>query len=108
MIEHSLVYIHAEKPKPRFVGCGALVEGGYVATCRHVWMMATEAAARSEPGEPLEVEIEFPRALKDGVPIRYSAQLADACDNEAPFPDLVMLQPDRIPTSGAMVLPLAI
>jgi hypothetical protein len=40
MIEQSLVYIHSTTPAPRFVGCGTLVEGGYVATCRHVWRMA--------------------------------------------------------------------
>src|SRR3954471_24074248 len=36
VIESALIYIHALPPAKRFVGCGALVEGGYVATCRHV------------------------------------------------------------------------
>jgi hypothetical protein len=108
MIEHSLVYIHATKPTRRFVGCGALVEGGYVATCRHVWKMATDAAAKSEPSEPLRVEVEYPRVLKDATPLRYPAYLADACESVAPFPDLVLLQPDEIPISGAMVLQIAI
>ena len=99
MIEHSLVYIHATKPTRRFVGCGALVEGGYVATCRHVWKMATEAAAKSEPSEPLRVEVEYPHALRNGVPTRYPAQIADACENDASSPhlDLVLLQPDDVP-----------
>jgi tetratricopeptide (TPR) repeat protein len=108
MIEHSLVYIHATKPTRRFVGCGALVEGGYVATCRHVWKMATDAAAKSEPSEPLRVEVEYPRVLKDATPLRHPAHLADACESVAPFPDLVLLQPDEIPISGAMVLQIAI
>jgi tetratricopeptide (TPR) repeat protein len=108
MIEHSLVYLHATKPTRRFVGCGALVEGGYVATCRHVWKMATDAAAKSEPSEPLRVEIEYPRVLKDATPLRYPAYLADACESVAPLPDLVLLQPDEIPVTGTMVLQLAI
>ncbi len=108
MIEHSLVYIHATKPIRRFVGCGALVEGGYVATCRHVWKMATDAAARSKPSEPLRVEIEYPRVLRDGATLRYPAHLVDACEGVAPFPDLVLLQPDEIPITGTMVLQIAI
>ena len=108
MIEHSLVYIHATKPKRRFVGCGALVEGGYVATCRHVWRMATDAAAKFEPNEPLRVEIEFPRAIKNGAPLWHHAELADACDADSSMPDLVLLQPDDIPTGATMVLQIAI
>jgi tetratricopeptide (TPR) repeat protein len=79
-----------------------------VATCRHVWKMATDAAAKSEPSEPLRVEVEYPRVLKDATPLRYPAYLADACESVAPFPDLVLLQPDEIPISGAMVLQIAI
>ena len=110
MIEHSLVYIHATKPTRRFVGCGALVEGGYVATCRHVWKMATEAAAKSEPSEPLRVEVEYPHALRNGVPTRYPAQIADACENDASSPhlDLVLLQPDDVPFGNTMVLQIAV
>jgi hypothetical protein len=108
MIEHSLVYIHATKPTRHLVGCGALVEGGYVATCRHVWKMATDAAAKSEPSEPLRVEVEYPRVLRDGTALRSPAHLADACESDAGSPDLVLLQPDEIPVTGAMVLQLAI
>ncbi len=33
MIEQALVYLYSVQPTRRFVGCGVLVEGGYVATC---------------------------------------------------------------------------
>jgi hypothetical protein len=51
MIEQALVYIYSMNPARRFIGCGALVEGGYVATCRHVWRMATEAAKAEAAAE---------------------------------------------------------
>jgi hypothetical protein len=109
MIEQGLVYIHSIKPARRFVGCGALVEGGYVATCRHVWRMATDAAARAEPNQPLNVEVEFPRARQEGGgTVRRAARLVDACDSAAkPAPDLVLLLPEEIPTAGVMRLRLA-
>jgi len=44
MVENGLVYIYGIKPTKRFVGCGALIEGGLIATCRHVWREATKAA----------------------------------------------------------------
>jgi hypothetical protein len=106
MIEQGLVYIHSIKPARRFVGCGALVEGGYVATCRHVWRMATDAAAKAEPNQPLNVEVEFPRARQEGgSTVRRAARLVDACDSAAnPAPDLVLLLPEEIPTAGVMRL----
>jgi tetratricopeptide (TPR) repeat protein len=109
MIEQGLVYIHSVKPARRFVGCGALVEGGYVATCRHVWRMATDAAAKAEPNEPLTVEVEYPRSRQDGGgTVRRTARLVDACDAAAnPTPDLVLLLPDEIPSAGVMKLQLA-
>jgi hypothetical protein len=105
MIEQSLVYIHSVKPTRRFVGCGTLVEGGYVATCRHVWRMATETVARDQLGAPLTVEIEYPYSRE--ATVRSSAKLADACDSAPGLaPDLVLLLPDAIP-SGMLTLQLA-
>jgi len=107
MIEQALVYIYSAKPAQRFVGCGALVEGGYVATCRHVWRMATNAA-KAEPNGPLRVEVEYPRARPDGAAVRRPAQLVDACEcRTGPSPDLVLLLPDEIPAAGARILQLA-
>ena len=98
MIETGLVYIHATKPTRRFVGCGALVEGGYVATCRHVWRMATEAATKENPSQPQEVEIEFPGSWQDGLTIRHTARLVLSCErSDGPAPDLVLLLPQAIP-----------
>ncbi len=107
MIEQALVYIYSMNPARRFIGCGALVEGGYVATCRHVWRMAT-GAAKAEAGGPLRVEVEYPRAREDGDPKRRPAQLVDACEGGAdPAPDLVLLLPDEIPAAGVTILRLA-
>jgi hypothetical protein len=108
MIEQSLVYIHSTKPARRFVGCGTLVEGGYVATCRHVWHMATDAAAKAAPGEPARVEIEYPRAYQNGGTVRSAAHLADVCDvKQGQALDLVLLQPDLRP-ENTMELQLAV
>jgi len=99
MIETGLVYIHSIKPTKRFVGCGALIEGDLVATCRHVWRGATRAAA-----EPLEVEIEYPRSRESRASARSPGVLADACEDLVdPAPDLVLLEPTQIPSD---VLPL--
>jgi tetratricopeptide (TPR) repeat protein len=100
MIETVLVYIYSA-PTREFIGCGALVEGGYIATCRHVWRDAVD----SESEEPQEVEIEFPFA-QDNTP-GHRAMLADKCEGlEARVPDLVLLRPDRIP-EGILRLQLA-
>jgi tetratricopeptide (TPR) repeat protein len=107
MIEEGLVYIHSTRPTRRFVGCGALVEGGYVATCRHVWRMATEGQVKVAPDQLLDVEIEYPRLRSGGVTIKSLAWLVDACEGEGhPPPDLVLLLPADIP-SGVMTLQLA-
>jgi hypothetical protein len=104
MIEQSLVYVHSTKPPRRFVGCGTLVEGGYVATCRHVWRLAT---AEQNADVELEVEIEYPRAYQEGVAKRTRARLADNCERAAgPAPELVLLLPNDIPPE-AMTLQLA-
>ncbi|MBV8871010.1 MAG: hypothetical protein JOY65_16600, partial [Acetobacteraceae bacterium] len=108
MIETSLVYVHAVKPARRFVGCGAVVEGGFVATCRHVWREATSAAAKADPASPPEVEVEFPHAREDNATVRRPTGLRDPCAPAAnePEADVVLLLPDRVPT-GAMALQLA-
>jgi hypothetical protein len=104
MIEQSLVYIHSTKPPRRFVDCGTLVEGGYVATCRHVWRLAT---AEQNADAALEVEVEYPRAYQEGTAKKTRARLADNCERAAgPAPDLVLLQPNDIPAE-AMTLQLA-
>jgi hypothetical protein len=85
MIETGLVYIYSVSPARAFKGCGALIEGGYVATCRHVWRIAAPAGQPPEV-EP-EVEIEFPFGTKEKVgggdkyvaPARR-ARLADPCE----------------------------
>ncbi|MDA8051948.1 MAG: trypsin-like peptidase domain-containing protein [Rhodospirillales bacterium] len=103
MIETGLIYIYAPGSQRRFVGCGALVEGSYVATCRHVWESATNGAA-----EPPAVEIEFPFAHEGGAAVTSSAGLADECAAlGGPPPDLVLLRPETIP-SGVMTLQLAV
>jgi tetratricopeptide (TPR) repeat protein len=99
MIETGLVYIYSVSPARNFVGCGALIEGGYIATCRHVWRDAIDPE-NEVTGEPPEVEIVFPFGAKekasDGgkltAPSRR-ARLADACgESEDSAPDLVLLQ----------------
>jgi Trypsin-like peptidase domain len=98
MIETGLVYIYSVSPARVFKGCGALIEGGYMATCRHVWRIAAPAG-QPPSNEPAEVEIEFPFGAKekagDGdkyvVPARR-ARLADACKVvDGTAPDLVFL-----------------
>jgi tetratricopeptide (TPR) repeat protein len=103
MIETGLVYIYSCLPTRDFVGCGALVEGGYIATCRHVWR---DAIACGENGEPPEVEIMFPFVREKGISTSL-ATLADICEEaEGVAPDLVLLKPETIP-SGVMTLQLA-
>ena len=104
MIEQALVYIYSVDPVRRFIGCGALVEGGYLATCRHVW----RDAAKPDAGGSLTAEIEYPRARENGGPVRRTAQLADSCEVAADTPpDLVLLRPDGVPAAGARTLTLA-
>ena len=98
MIETGLVYIYSVSPARAFKGCGALLDGGYIATCRHVWSIAAPAGQQPS-SEPAEVEIVFPFGTKekagDGdkyvVPAR-KARLADACELlDGTSPDLVFL-----------------
>ena len=100
-IETGLVYIHRLEPTKKFVGCGALIEGPYIATCRHVWRDATKA------GELVQVEIEFPRARGNADTSRSVAKLVDVCEQADGEPcDLVLLEAETIPT-GVMALQLA-
>jgi tetratricopeptide (TPR) repeat protein len=107
VIELGLVYICSTSPAGHFVGCGALVEGGYIATCRHVWRAAI-ASESAETGAPPEVEVEFPFARHDrNGRSKSRAALADDCVLEGePAPDLVLLKPESIPSS-VMTLQLA-
>lgn len=92
MIEKSLVYIYAAHGARGFKGCGVLVEGPYVATCRHVWRDATTGASVDC------VEIAYPHAHRDGERVRSTGRLADACEaQDGPPQDLVLLTPDEIP-----------
>ena len=98
MIEGALVYIFAAVPPNPFVGCGAMIEGGLVATCRHVWR---DALAQAPDGAaPL---VEFPRAKPAQ---RRGLALAKSCEGDDPPLDLVLLRPAAIP-SGTPVLQLA-
>ena len=99
MIQQALVYIYAIAPSRAFRGCGVLIEGGYVATCRHVWRMATGEAAGAQ------VELEFPYGAREqGKLPRRSATLAYGCEPpDGTPPDLVLLRPDGVP---AKVLPV--
>jgi hypothetical protein len=112
MIETGLVYIYSVSPARAFKGCGALLEGGYIATCRHVWRIAAPAGQPPEV-EP-EVEIEFPFGTKEKVgggdkyvaPARR-ARLADACvvlDGTAPDLVFLTLVEPRSQPSGVMWL----
>ena len=99
MIEGALVYLLTASRPNAFVGCGAVIEGELIATCRHVWH---DAIAKAPEGAlPL---VEFPRAATDAR--RYDLTLADACEDEEPIPDLVLLRPAAIPP-GTPVLQLA-
>jgi hypothetical protein len=85
----GLVYIYSASPTRTFRGCGALIEGGYVATCRHVWRDAT-TRTNGETGAATEVEIQFPYSQdKNGAAYTSRTVLADACEGpEGPAPDL--------------------
>src|SRR5215472_18245954 len=107
MIEQSLVYIRTANPPRRFVGCGALVEGGYIATCRHVWRMAIENVAKGQPAAAPVVEIEYPYSWENSARVTTLGRMADICDGASgPTPDLVLLTPDFTP-HGLIPLPLA-
>lgn len=99
MIEASLVHIHMLGQDGQFVGCGALVEGGYLATCRHVWRDAGGPDAKDGA-----VKIIFPQLYENGVPAERTATLADSCDMDelGRRPDLVLLSVVELPTAAAL------
>jgi len=99
MIEGALVHILSATPPHAFIGCGAVIEGGLVATCRHVWRDATKGAP--DKAQPMA---EFPRAEAEHR--RQPLELADGCEDGASPPDLVLLRPTKLP-SGTPALPLA-
>jgi len=100
-IETGLVYIYRQSPAKEFIGCGALIEGSYIATCRHVWHDATEDNAETP------VAIEYPHSYQDGHTFTTTAVLVDLCERtDRPSPDLVLLKPASIPP-GVIALQLA-
>jgi len=113
MIETGLVYIYSVSPARAFKGCGALLDGGYIATCRHVWRIAVPAG-QAPSDQSAEVEIEFPFGTKEraGDGDKYvapsrRARLADACEVvDGTAPDLVFLRLIEPPAqpSGVMWL----
>ncbi len=94
MIEAGLVYIHSALESSGFAGCGALVEGPFVVTCRHVWDQALQAA----DGGP--VLVCFPPPQGNGDPVFSEAILADSCTAGARPPDLVILEAE-VPVASA-------
>jgi tetratricopeptide (TPR) repeat protein len=105
MVETSLVYIHRTRPTKAFVGCGVVLAGDLIATCRHVWRDATAGFADTD-SEP-KAEVEFPQFWRDGAHVTSGASLADPCRAEphGPEPDLVLLQPDVIPEDALRLSP---
>src|SRR5262249_36638644 len=104
-VETGLIYIYRLKPAKAFVGCGALIEGGYVATCRHVWRAATgDTAEKIGSQDESLLEIEYPRSRQTKTTI---VQLSDVCILGNIRPDLVLLTPQKIPTD-VMPLQLAV
>jgi tetratricopeptide (TPR) repeat protein len=100
MTDTALVYIRKADETREFAGCGVLIEGPYIATCRHVWRDA-------EGEENGRVIVEFPRSLDGGgVPEWQSVGMADACDATIPAPDLVLLSVGPLP-AGVYPLPVA-
>ncbi|HME24965.1 MAG TPA: trypsin-like serine protease [Acetobacteraceae bacterium] len=75
------------------------MQGGYIATCRHVWRDAIAAAAGTAEPEGSVVEIEYPHCWQGDTTLTTTASLADPCEAEpdGPRPDLVLLLPETIP-----------
>ena len=99
MIETSLVYIHSAPEPSGFEGCGVIIEGPFIVTCRHVW---DEALAASKGGG---VYIHFPPLRGQGGSIYQPAAPIDAWQSDAQVPDLVILAAE-IPAANSP-LPLA-
>jgi hypothetical protein len=69
MIEESLVYICADAAGKKHIGCGVTIEGGLIATCRHVWRDAGPAPY-----------VHFPRI--NSAEALQPLSLADDCQDE--------------------------
>jgi tetratricopeptide (TPR) repeat protein len=109
MVETSLVYIHRTRPTKAFVGCGVVLSGDCIATCRHVWLAATASSDDAGEGEK-RAEVEYAHAWQDGAHVTSGVSLADPCRAEpnGPEPDLVLLQPDAIPDGVTPVSPASL
>ena len=106
MIETALVYIRRADDTKRFVGCGAVVVGDYIATCRHVWRDAASRADATRPDEDVVI-IEYPRERNQATRTTI-AVLADPCppSGDDPEPDLVLLRATNdIPPQVLRLLP---
>jgi hypothetical protein len=86
MIESGLVYIHYADSPTAFAGCGALVEGPFIVTCRHVWDEAVKAT-----GDSRNVHIRFRPPGGEGEAKISPATLVDECTSLGGRPDLVIL-----------------
>jgi tetratricopeptide (TPR) repeat protein len=84
MIEESLVYICADAAGKKHIGCGVTIEGGLIATCRHVWRDAGPAPY-----------VHFPRS--NSAEALQPLALTDDCLDEGAPPDCVLLRPALIP-----------
>ena len=99
-VNRALVYILGDADA-RPVGCGALVEGRFVATCRHVWEDARRASADGDT-----VIVQYPYADAANGASSHPAVLADDCRaDENPALDLVLLIGEPAPADVPM-LPL--
>jgi hypothetical protein len=101
IVNNALVYIcRGTNEVP--IGCGALVEGHLVATCRHVW----EAARHGDDGTTqVSIVYPFPRSRP---PASHPATLCDDCvADEAIAPDLVLLDAEQVP-GDVPALPLLV
>ena len=94
MIEESLVYICADAAGKNHIGCGVTIEGGLIATCRHVWAKAGDSPF-----------VRFPRVNSAEALQRLT--LVDDCQDEGDPPDCVLLRPALMP-SGVLPVSLAL
>ena len=102
MIENALVYIHSATESKAFAGCGAIIEGNFIVTCRHVWQEAIGDAA-PETG----VCIVFPRSKRNGALAESLGKLHDPCNaDEGEENDLVLLRAAD-PPDGLVALQIA-
>ena len=94
MIEESLVYICADAAGKKHIGCGVTIEGGLIATCRHVWAKAGDSPF-----------VRFPRVNSAEALQRLT--LIDDCEDEGDPPDCVLLRPALMP-NGVLPVSLAL